>query len=66
MQDSATESVLPDFIRFLCTWLIICSINGIIDPFKYIDKLLFFDILNKVNLRGKVKILTGGIAREWF
>jgi hypothetical protein len=36
----------------------------IIDVFKYIDKAAFFDRINKLNLQGKVRILTGGKARE--
>jgi hypothetical protein len=36
----------------------------IIDAFKYIDKAAFFDRINTLNLQGKVRILTGGKARE--
>jgi hypothetical protein len=40
------------------------SMVTIIDVFKYIDKAAFFDRINKLNLQGKVRILTGGKARE--
>jgi len=36
----------------------------IIFIFKAIDKTRFLAILNTLNLQGKVKILTGGLARE--
>ena len=44
------------------TYNMFCHIY-IIDVPKGIDKISFYVIINLINLRGKVKFLTGGCAR---
>lgn len=64
MHDSETAMDFLFFIRSICICFITGCINNIINLFKYIDKISFCVILFSINLRGKVKILTGGKARD--